>query len=119
MSKTMTREQIKHKLTAQEPMILVEALPQQYFDKEHLPGAINIPHDEIPQKALELLPDKEALIVVYCASSDCQNSKMATSSLQKMGYNNAHEYVEGKQHWLEDNGPIESTQSINLLNLSK
>ena len=110
MMKTMTREQIKDKLDKQEPMAIVEALPQKYFDAEHLPGALNIPHNEIQTKAPEILPDKDALIVVYCASTECQNSKIATNTLQQMGYTNAFEYVEGKQHWLEAGFPVESTK---------
>jgi rhodanese-related sulfurtransferase len=109
MSKIITREQIKNKLNTQEQMTLIEALPQKYFDAEHLPGALNIPHDEIRHKAPELLPDKEAFIVVYCASTNCQNSKIASDMLHQMGYTNAHEYVEGKQHWLEGHHPVEST----------
>ena len=103
MTKTITREQIKEKLDNIEPMTLVEALPHKYFDAEHLPGALNIPHDEIREKAVETLPDKSAFIVVYCASTDCQNSKIAADTLQQMGYTNAFEYVEGKKHWLEKN----------------
>jgi rhodanese-related sulfurtransferase len=107
MIKTITREQIKEKLDIKEPMIIIEALPQKYFDRGHLPGALNIPHDEIQTHAPDILPNKDACIVVYCASIDCQNSKIAANTLQQMGYTNALEYVEGKQHWLEANFPIE------------
>lgn len=110
MPKTMTREQIKKNLDTATPMIIIEALPQKYFDTEHLPGAINIPHDEIKTLAAEKLPNKNALIVVYCANTDCQNSKIATETLQHIGYSNAFEYREGKQHWLEAKLPIESTK---------
>ena len=74
------------------------------------PGALNIPHDEVRAKAPEMLPDKNAFIVVYCANTPCQNSKIAANTLQQMGYINAYEYVEGKQHWLEANFPIESSR---------
>jgi rhodanese-related sulfurtransferase len=106
MTKTITREQIKQKLDANEPITLVEALPVRYYNDAHLPGAINIPHDEIREKAPKMLPDKDALIVVYCASTECRNSQIATNLLQQMGYDNAHEYVEGKQHWLEAELPV-------------
>ncbi len=109
MTKTITREQIKENLDTSESMTIIEALPQKYFDAEHLPNALNIPHDEIQARAQDVLPDKNALIIVYCASTDCQNSKIATDTLQQMGYTNAFEYVEGKQHWLEANFPVEST----------
>lgn len=108
MTLTITRNQIKGRLDNNEPITLVEALPNKYFDDEHLPGALNIPHDEIRQKAPKMLPDKDAYIVVYCASTECQNSKMATDVLRQMGYSNAFEYVEGKKHWLEANLPVES-----------
>lgn len=108
MTKTITREQIKHKLDSNEPIAFVEALPKKYFVAEHLPGAINIPHDEIRERATDMLPDKNAFIVVYCANSECKNSEIATRTLQQMGYTNAHEYVEGKQDWLEANLPVKS-----------
>ncbi len=110
MTNKITREQIREKLDRQQPITIIEALPQKYYDAEHLPGALNIPHDEIRVKAAEVLPDKDAFIVVYCASTECQNSQIATSTLQQMGYTNAYEYVEGKQHWLEARLPTESSQ---------
>jgi len=110
MTRTITREQIKEKLDTGAPMTIIEALPRRYFDAEHLPGALNIPYDEIQARAPDILPKKDAFIVVYCASSDCQNSKIATDILQNTGYTNVFEYVEGKQHWLEANFPVESTK---------
>ena len=108
MTQTISREQIKHKLDAGEPLIIVEALPERYFVAEHLPGAINLPHDQVRELAPALLPDKDAMIVVYCANTTCQNSSIATHSLQQMGYINSYEYVEGKQHWIEASLPIET-----------
>ena len=108
MSKTITREQIKEKLDNKEPITIIEALPKSYFDAEHLPGALNIPHDEIQKKASEMLPDKNAFIIVYCASTECRNSKIASDILRQMGYTNTFEYVEGKKHWLEAGLPVQS-----------
>lgn len=110
MSNTITREQIKEKLDSNEPITIIEALPQKYFDTGHLPGALNIPQDAIKTHAPDMLADKDAFIVVYCASTDCQNSKIATDILKQMGYTNAFEYVEGKQHWIEASFPIELTK---------
>lgn len=108
MTKTITREQIKNKLNALEPMLIVEALPPKYFDAEHLPGALNIPHDEVRDKAADMLRNKDEFIIVYCASTACTNSKIAAETLQQIGYTNVHEYVEGKQDWLEAKLPVES-----------
>ena len=108
MTQSITREQIKYKLESNESITLVETLPKKYFVAKHLPGAINIPHDEIQEKAARLLTDKNAFIIVYCANTECKNSRIAKSTLLQMGYINVYEYVEGKQDWLEADLPIES-----------
>ena len=112
MNRTISRQRIKSMLDSGAPITLVEALPQQYFAKQHLPGAINLPHDEVAELAADLLPDKDALIVVYCASTECKNSGIARDALEQLGYTNALEYVEGKQDWLEAGYPVESGRRV-------
>ncbi len=110
MKKIISREQIKANLDTNAPMTLIEALPAQYFETEHLPGALNIPHEEIAARAPELLTDKDALIVVYCASSTCANSDIAATTLDGLGYTNTQIYKGGKSDWLEADYPVESTK---------
>jgi rhodanese-related sulfurtransferase len=112
MNHTISRDQIKAKLDSGEPITLVEALPIQYFNKQHLPGAINLPHDEVEDRAAALLPDRDAPIVVYCASTDCQNSAIARDALERLGYTHVLEYVEGKQDWLDAGYPVESARRV-------
>jgi rhodanese-related sulfurtransferase len=45
---------------------LVDVLSPESFAAVHLPGAINLPVDEIPKRAAEMLPDRRAAIVAYC-----------------------------------------------------
>ncbi|WP_227819960.1 rhodanese-like domain-containing protein [Marinobacterium aestuarii] len=106
---TITRDALKARLDAGEPTLIVEALPARYYDAEHLPGAINLPHDEIRLLAPSALPDKDATIVVYCASTECQNSSIAARTLTAAGYRNVMEFVEGKQGWLEAGYPMEAS----------
>ena len=96
----ISREELKAKLDRREGVILVEALPEKYFRHSHLPGAINIPLEEI-ERALEAIPDKGAEIVVYCMDPPCEISEEAARELEAMGYANAREYVRGKQDWME------------------
>jgi rhodanese-related sulfurtransferase len=67
MVKTITRAELKEKIDRGDRFTLVETLPEQAFAHAHLPGAINLPPDRVHQMAPELLPDKTADIVVYCA----------------------------------------------------
>jgi rhodanese-related sulfurtransferase len=103
----ITREELRNKLILREEVVLVEALPEKYWRESHLPGALQIDHDKVTDKAQQLLPDKEAEIVVYCASSECQNSSITALQLQNMGYKNVYEYVEGKKHWLAAGLPVQ------------
>lgn len=86
---------------------LVEALPEKYYRDAHLPGAKHLPHDEVRRLAAAVLPDKSAEIVVYCASSTCQNSHIAAKVLEQMGYADVAVYAGGKQDWQEAGLPVE------------
>ena len=55
------------KIDRGESFVLVETLPAASYHHAHLPGAINLPPDQMTQLASTLLPDKTADIVVYCA----------------------------------------------------
>ena len=68
MIQSITREELKQKMDRSDDFILVETLNPETYQKHHLPGAINIPPGEVFQRALQLLPDKNAEIVVYCKS---------------------------------------------------
>jgi rhodanese-related sulfurtransferase len=104
---TITRERLKQWLDAGEPLILVEALPRRHFDAGHLPGAINIPHDEIRERAGRELPDPDATVVVYCASAGCRNSRIASRALTALGYRRVFAYAEGKQDWQAAGYPLQ------------
>ncbi len=101
MTTKIIRQEIVEKLGSDEAMTLVEALPFKYFADRHLPGAININFDEIEALAPKVLPDTEALVVVYCANTPCRNSTKAAVKLTAMGYTNVREYAEGKEDWIE------------------
>jgi rhodanese-related sulfurtransferase len=108
MHRVITLDRLRARLESGDPVTLVEALPPMYYEREHLPGAINIPHDEVDALAPELLPDRDAEIVVYCASGPCQNSGSAARRLAALGYTNVSDYHEGKAEWIAAGLPVEA-----------
>lgn len=68
MVATISRDELKTKTDRGDDFVLVETLPAQTYHHAHLPGAINLPPDQVSRIAPTLLPDKNAEIVVYCAS---------------------------------------------------
>jgi rhodanese-related sulfurtransferase len=65
---TIEREELQVKIYRGDYFFLVEVLPEKYYQRAHLPGALNLPPGRVGELAPELLPDKKADIVVYCGS---------------------------------------------------
>ena len=70
--------------------IILDTREQDEFEEGHIPRAILIPYTEIENKAEEMLPDKDKLILVYCRSG--RRSKIAAESLSQLGYTNVKEF---------------------------
>lgn len=107
----ISRDELQEKIQEGDDFELVEVLASEEYEKFHLPGAINIPGDEIREQAPQRIPDKDREIVVYCASPACQASPRAAKLLTDMGYTNVKDYAGGKQHWREGGLPVDASAS--------
>ena len=90
MYEQITAEEAKKIVDSGEEYIILDTREQDEYDEGHIPGAILIPYTEIENKAIELMPDKDKLILVYCRSG--RRSKIAAESLAKLGYTNVKEF---------------------------
>lgn len=63
---------------------LLDVRPQAEFMLGHLPGAINVPMEELERRIAELPKDKE--IVAYCRGPYCVMSVDAVEALKAKGY---------------------------------
>ena len=76
-----------------EGAILLDVRSIQEYNEGHLPGAIQMADYEIPIKYQNLLPNKNAKIVVYCQNGG--RSKKAIKRLKKLGYKNVYNLCGG------------------------
>ncbi len=76
--------------------IILDVRTEEEFAQKHIPGAINIPNEEIGKDEIAELPDKEQIIMVYCRSGN--RSKQAAKKLVEMGYTNVVEFG-GINNW--------------------
>ena len=90
MYEQITPEEAKKIMDSGEEHIILDTREQDEFDEGHIPGAILIPYTEIENNAIEMIPDKDKLILVYCRSG--RRSKIAAESLAKLGYTNVKEF---------------------------
>ena len=82
---------------------LVDVLPAETYRQEHLPGAVNIPLQEI-ETALDKL-DPARPVVVYCYDYQCDLSPRAAHRLQQLGFAEVYDYVASKAAWLAEGLP--------------
>ena len=86
----ITAEEAKQIMDSQEGYIILDVRTQEEYDEGHIPGAIVISHEEIAEKAEDVLTDKDQLILVYCRSG--RRSKIAAEALVELGYTNIKEF---------------------------
>ena len=77
-------------MDSEEGYVILDVRTAEEFQEKHIPGAINVPNEEIGTDSIEELPDKEQLILVYCRSGN--RSKQASEKLVDLGYTNIVEF---------------------------
>jgi rhodanese-related sulfurtransferase len=63
------RDELRAKMEGGDPLVLLEVLAPRYYRHSHLPGALNLPPGNTAEMAADLLPDKDAEVVLYCWDS--------------------------------------------------
>ena len=86
----ITAEEAKQIMDTEEGCIILDVREQEEYDAGHIPGAILIPYTQMGEKANDMLPDKDQLILVYCRSG--RRSKIAAEALVELGYTNIKEF---------------------------
>jgi len=61
----ISREEIHRRLN-DSSLTIIDVLPEASYVEAHIPGAINLPLEQLADRARELLPDFDAEIAVYC-----------------------------------------------------
>ena len=68
MDRTISTMELKSKLDSKQ-VTVVETLASDRYEQGHIPGAVNIPPEQIRELAPQLLPNKNAEIVTYCSNT--------------------------------------------------
>lgn len=84
--------------------LLVDVRSAEEYQQGHVPGAINIPHDQVKQRLAEF-GDKNAEIVLYCRSG--RRTGMAVDALSEAGYTRLKHLQGDMNAWQDSQLPIE------------
>lgn len=93
-----------------EMFVLVDVRPKANYDYEHIKGAVNLfVSQAAPEEIAQVLPDKNAKIIVYCSGHTCSMSYHAAKRLVRLGYTNVFNYEGGIGEWRSYQQPIDRT----------
>ena len=85
----ITPEQAKEKMDAGGVTVVDVRTLEEYTEK-HIPGAVLVPLDTIGDTQPDALPDKDAVLLVYCRSG--RKSAAAAVTLAGLGYKNVYDF---------------------------
>jgi rhodanese-related sulfurtransferase len=86
----------KDMLEKDDTIILLDVRTVEEYAEKHIAKSTNLPIDQLEAKAAEIIPDKEATIIVYCKLG--KRSRKAVGMLSKMGYKNVYN-LGGIEDW--------------------
>ena len=93
----ITAQEVKKAIDAEAPLILLDVRTTGECARGMIAGAINIPVDVVLGKILTMVPDKNALIYVYCLSGS--RSVYAVEALMELGYSRVFNLTNGLLAW--------------------
>ena len=86
----------------------VDARSAAAFEKEHIPGAINLPHRTLSEATTAHL-NKDILYTPYCDGIGCNASTKGALKLTQLGFK-VKELMGGLDWWKRDGHPTEGSQ---------
>jgi rhodanese-related sulfurtransferase len=78
--------------------VLVDVLPAETYQRNHLPGAVNRPLETMTEESVATL-DRDAELIVYCFDQRCDLSARAAARLDAMGFTKVHDLIGGRAAW--------------------
>lgn len=95
---TITPEEVRSRLAKGEDLLIIDVREPMEVAMGKIPGALNIPLSELPERLEAIDRDKEAVLV--CRSGN--RSHVACQFLQANGYSNVKNMVGGLIRWEGD-----------------
>ena len=90
---------------AGERITVIDARSRQAFAREHIAGAINIPHREMSRESTAAI-DRGTLVVTYCDGIGCNASTKGALKMAELGFR-TKELIGGLDWWKRDGHPTE------------
>ena len=101
----ITQRELMQQLDRNDPPMIVDVRRPDEFATGHVPGARNIPHNEIAARLHELGGKQHEEVVVYCESG--RRAAIAQGILEQAGFTQVRHLEGDMQSWRKRNLPQE------------
>jgi rhodanese-related sulfurtransferase len=88
---------------ASEAITVIDARSREAYAREHIPGAISIPHRQMSAETTAGI-DKKTLVVTYCDGIGCNASTKGALRMTELGFR-TKELIGGLDWWKRDGHP--------------
>ncbi len=109
-TKEVSLDEIKRRLEAKVPMVLVDVREKEENRAGYIPGAISVPRGFLEIQIEQRIPDKNAPVVLYCAGGT--RSALAAATLQQLGYAHVETANPGFVRWKDLGYPMETPPQL-------
>ena len=92
-----------------ESIVVIDGRTSDAYAKEHIPGAVSLPHRDISFNNTESL-DKSKVHVCYCDGIGCNASTKTALKLLTLGFQ-VRELIGGLDWWKRDGYPTHGTEA--------
>lgn len=82
--------------------VILDVRDKEEFEQEHIEGATQLSRGNLEMRINEVVPDKDAPIVCYCAGGN--RGALAADTLQNLGYKNVFSIKGGLKAHLDTEG---------------
>lgn len=86
-------------------LVILDVRTPEEFAQGHVPGAKNIPHDQLANRIAEVMGDKNKEVVLYCHSG--RRAGLAADTLKANGFEKILHLEGDMQKWTEAGRPLE------------
>lgn len=102
-----SQTEIADRISAGAAPLLLDVRTPEEFTSGHVPGAVNIPHDQLPSRLGELSASRDDEVVVYCERGG--RAAKATETLEAAGFTAIRHLTGDMSGWRDAGLPTEAT----------
>jgi rhodanese-related sulfurtransferase len=95
---------------AGECVTVIDARSREAFAREHIPGAISLPHREMTPETTAGI-DRQTLVVTYCDGIGCNGSTKGALKMTELGFR-TKELIGGLDWWKRDGHPTNRQTNV-------